>query len=44
MSKVYAELDERLTKPIVAQPIFFVAAAPCLAASGAGGQSTCRRH
>lgn len=37
MAKVYAELDERLTKFIVAQPIFFVATAPCLPASGAGG-------
>ncbi|HLQ54159.1 MAG TPA: hypothetical protein VK162_07795 [Streptosporangiaceae bacterium] len=25
MAKVYAQLDERLTKFIVAQPIFFVA-------------------
>jgi hypothetical protein len=37
MAKVYAELDERLTKFIVTQPIFFVATAPCLAASGEGG-------
>jgi hypothetical protein len=37
MAKVYAELDERLTKFIVAQPIFFVATAPCLPASGEGG-------
>jgi hypothetical protein len=37
MAKTYAELDERLTKFIVAQPIFFVATAPCLTASGEGG-------
>jgi len=37
MAKTYAELDERLTEFIVAQPIFFVATAPCLAASGEGG-------
>jgi len=28
MAKVYAQLDERLTKFIVAQPISFVASAP----------------
>jgi hypothetical protein len=37
MAKVYAQLDERLTKFILAQPIFFVATAPCLTASGDGG-------
>jgi hypothetical protein len=37
MAKVYARLDERLTKFILAQPIFFVATAPCLSASGEGG-------
>jgi len=37
MAKVYAQLDERLTKFILAQPIFFVATAPCLSASGEGG-------
>jgi Pyridoxamine 5'-phosphate oxidase len=33
----YAELDERLTKFIVNQPVFFVATAPCLTADGEGG-------
>lgn len=37
MATVYPELDERLTKFIAAQPIFFVATAPCLTASGEGG-------
>lgn len=37
MAKVYAQLDERLTKFILAQPIFFVATAPCLSAPGDGG-------
>jgi hypothetical protein len=37
MAKVYAELDELLIKFIVAQPIFFVATAPSLPASGEGG-------
>src|SRR5712691_9700541 len=37
MAKVYAQLDERLTKFILAQPIFFVATAPCLSAAGQGG-------
>jgi hypothetical protein len=37
MAKVYARLDERLTKFILAQPIFFVATAPCLPAAGEGG-------
>jgi Pyridoxamine 5'-phosphate oxidase len=35
--KVYTELDEQLTKFILSQPVFFVATAPCLAASGEGG-------
>ena len=35
--QVYPELDERLTKFILSQPVFFVATAPCLAASGEGG-------
>jgi hypothetical protein len=37
MGKLYAELDERLTKFIASQPVFFVATAPCLAADGSGG-------
>ena len=37
MGKVYAELDERLTKFIVRQPVFFVATAPCLTPDGEGG-------
>jgi Pyridoxamine 5'-phosphate oxidase len=37
MGKVYAELDERLTKFISRQPLFFVATAPCLTADGGGG-------
>ena len=37
MAKVYARLDERLTKFILAQPIFFVATAPSLSAAGQGG-------
>jgi Pyridoxamine 5'-phosphate oxidase len=37
MAKVYAQLDDRLTKFILAQPIFFVATAPCLSAEGEGG-------
>ena len=37
MATLYPELDERLTKFIAAQPIFFVATAPCLTASGEGG-------
>jgi hypothetical protein len=32
LAKVYAELDERLRKFIVTQPIFFVATAPRLTA------------
>ena len=36
MAKVYAQLDDRLTKFILAQPIFFVATAPCLSAEGGG--------
>jgi hypothetical protein len=35
IAKIYAELDERLTKFIVAKPIFFVVSAPCLATSPA---------
>jgi hypothetical protein len=35
--KVYPDLDERLTKFILSQPVFFVATAPCLSASGEGG-------
>jgi hypothetical protein len=37
MGKVYAELDERLTKFIARQPVFFVATAPCLTPDGEGG-------
>ena len=37
MGRLYPELDERLTKFIVAQPVFFVATAPCLTESGDGG-------
>ena len=37
MAKVYAQLDDRLTKFILAQPIFFVATAPRLSAEGEGG-------
>jgi Pyridoxamine 5'-phosphate oxidase len=37
MGKVYAELDERLTKFISRQPVFFVATAPCLTSDGEGG-------
>lgn len=37
MGKVYTELDERLTKFIASQPVFFVATAPCLAPDGSGG-------
>ncbi len=37
MAKVYAQLDDRLRKFILAQPIFFVATAPCLSAAGDGG-------
>jgi hypothetical protein len=35
--QVYPKLDEQLTKFILSQPVFFVATAPCLAASGEGG-------
>jgi len=35
--EVYPELDERLTKFILSQPVFFVATAPCLDESGDGG-------
>lgn len=34
---VYSELDERLVKFIAGQPMYFVATAPCLDDSGAGG-------
>jgi hypothetical protein len=37
MAKVYSELDERLIEFILTQPMFFVATAPCLDESGAGG-------
>jgi Pyridoxamine 5'-phosphate oxidase len=37
MGKLYQELDQRLRKFIAAQPIFFVATAPCLTADGGGG-------
>jgi len=37
MSNVYAELDERLIAFIAKQPMFFVATAPSLDSSGAGG-------
>jgi hypothetical protein len=37
MGKVYPELDERLTKFIGRQSVFFVATAPCLGADGQGG-------
>src|SRR5215472_5943309 len=37
MAVVYSKLDERLVKFIARQPMFFVATAPCLDDSGAGG-------
>lgn len=37
MGKLYRELDERLTKFIARQPVFFVATAPCLTSDGRGG-------
>lgn len=37
MGKIYTELDERLTKFIARQPVFFVATAPCLGSDGDGG-------
>jgi hypothetical protein len=37
VAQVYSELDERLVAFIAAQPVFFVATAPCLDASGNGG-------
>ena len=37
MAMVYSELDERLIEFIRSQPMFFVATAPCLDASGEGG-------
>jgi Pyridoxamine 5'-phosphate oxidase len=40
LGKVYPELDERLTKFIARQPVFFVATAPCLSPVG-GGMADC---
>jgi len=37
MAQVFAELDDRLIKFMAGQPMFFVATAPCLDPSGAGG-------
>ena len=37
MGKVYPEIDQRLRKFIAAQPVFFVATAPCLRPDGSGG-------
>jgi Pyridoxamine 5'-phosphate oxidase len=37
MGKVYPALDERLTKFIARQSVFFVATAPCLSPDGSGG-------
>ena len=37
MGKLYTELDERLTRFIASQPVFFVATAPCLGPDGDGG-------
>jgi hypothetical protein len=37
MGKLYPELDQRLRQFIAAQPVFFVATAPCLTAEGDGG-------
>jgi len=37
MGKLYPEIDERLRKFIAAQPIFFVATAPCIGPGGGGG-------
>lgn len=37
MAQVFTKLDERLIRFIINQPMFFVATAPCLDASGAGG-------
>jgi hypothetical protein len=37
MGKLYSELDERLTKFIARQSVFFVATAPCLSSEGDGG-------
>lgn len=36
MAKVYSKLDERLIEFMLAQPMFFVATAPCLNESGPG--------
>lgn len=37
MAQVFTELDDRLINFMASQPMFFVATAPCLDASGAGG-------
>jgi hypothetical protein len=37
MAQVFTELDDRLIKFMARQPMFFVATAPCMDASGAGG-------
>jgi Pyridoxamine 5'-phosphate oxidase len=37
MGKLYPELGQRLRKFIAAQPVFFVATAPCLTPDGGGG-------
>lgn len=37
MGKLYSELEERLTKFIARQSVFFVATAPCLSSDGNGG-------
>jgi hypothetical protein len=37
MGKVYPEINQRLRQFILAQPLFFVATAPCLQPDGSGG-------
>jgi hypothetical protein len=37
MGKLYDKLDDQLSAFMAAQPVFFVATAPCLDQSGAGG-------
>jgi hypothetical protein len=37
MGKLYPEINQRLRDFIAAQPVFFVATAPCLGADGTGG-------
>ena len=37
MARVFTELDQRLVEFMASQPMFFVATAPCLDATGAGG-------